>query len=78
MHPEPHQVAMRLGLDKATIGRLQACGYLSRLSLTDPEIRHRLYFAHLLTWGPLGSAQITHRLPHRSTLTLLEKESTNA
>ena len=47
MRPKPHRVAVRLGLDEATIGRLQARGYLGRLALTEPEIRERLYRAHL-------------------------------
>jgi hypothetical protein len=47
MRPEPHQVAVRLGLGEATIGRLQALGYLGRLALSEPEIRERLYRAHL-------------------------------
>jgi len=47
MRPEPHRVALRLGLGEATIRRLQARGYLRRLALSEPEIRERLYRAHL-------------------------------
>jgi hypothetical protein len=47
VRPEPHQVAARLGFDATTIRRLEACGYLSRLALTDAELRERLYHAHL-------------------------------
>jgi hypothetical protein len=47
MRSDPHRVAARLGLDEPTIRRLQARGYLSRLALTEPEIRERLYQAHL-------------------------------
>jgi hypothetical protein len=38
---------MGLGLDETTIRRLQAHGYLSRFALAEPEIRQRLYRAHL-------------------------------
>jgi hypothetical protein len=47
MRPEQNEVAARLGLDRSTIGRLRGRGYLSRLALTEPEIRQRLYRAHL-------------------------------
>jgi hypothetical protein len=47
MHPEPEQVAARLGLDEPTIRWLQGRGLLRRLALTEPEIRARLYDAHL-------------------------------
>ena len=47
MQPEPHRVAARLGLDEPTIGRLEARGHLRRLALTEPQIRARLYCAHL-------------------------------
>ncbi len=47
MQPEPHRVAARLGFDDTTIGRLAARGYLHRLALTEPQIRARLYRAHL-------------------------------
>jgi hypothetical protein len=40
-------VAARLGLDETTIRRLQTRGHLRRLTLTQPEIRERLYHAHL-------------------------------
>jgi len=40
-------VAARLGLDPTTIARLEARGHLSRLALTDAQIRNRLYRAHL-------------------------------
>jgi hypothetical protein len=48
MRLEPERVAERLGLDPATIGRLQALGHLDRLALTDRQIRARLYNAHLV------------------------------
>ena len=47
MQPEPYRVAARLGLDEPTIGRLEARGHLGRLALTEPQIRARLYCAHL-------------------------------
>ncbi len=47
MRPQPHSVAARLGLDETTIRRLRARGHLPRLALTEPEIRERLYHAHL-------------------------------
>jgi hypothetical protein len=47
MQPHPDQVAARLGLDETTIARLRARGRLERLALTQPEIRERLYRAHL-------------------------------
>lgn len=47
MRSQPHSVAARLGLDGTTIHRLQARGHLPRLALTEPEIRKRLYHAHL-------------------------------
>jgi hypothetical protein len=47
MPPEPEQVAARMGLDEPTIRRLKARGHLGRLELTEPEVRARLYHAHL-------------------------------
>jgi hypothetical protein len=47
MQLHPDQVAARLGLDEITIARLRARGQLERLALTEPEIRERLYRAHL-------------------------------
>ncbi len=47
MHPEPQRVAARLGIDEPTIRRLAAGGYLSRLALTEPQIRARLYHGNL-------------------------------
>lgn len=47
MQPQPDRVAARLGLDEPTIARLRARGRLERLALTEPEIRERLYRAHL-------------------------------
>jgi hypothetical protein len=47
MRPEAQRVAARLGLDEPTIRRLQARGYLSGPALSEPEIRERLYDAHL-------------------------------
>ena len=45
--PEPGEVAKRLGFGEITIARLDARGHLSRLALTEAEIRERLYHAHL-------------------------------
>lgn len=39
-------IAACLGLDEATIRRLQARGYLLTLDLTEAEARERLYRAH--------------------------------
>jgi hypothetical protein len=47
MRLDPQQVAARSGLDQPTIRRLQERGYLRRLALTEPEMRARLYHAHL-------------------------------
>jgi hypothetical protein len=47
MGAPPREVAQRLGLNETTIARLQARGYLDRLALTEPQIRERLYHAHL-------------------------------
>ena len=47
MRPEPRKTAERLGLDQGTIRWLDAHGRLQGLSLTEPEIRARLYHAHL-------------------------------
>jgi hypothetical protein len=47
MQTHPDQVAARLGLDETTVARLRAHGQLERLALTQPEIRERLYRAHL-------------------------------
>jgi hypothetical protein len=47
MGPEPDRVAERLGLDETTIARLRERGHLTRLTLTEFEIRERLYRAHL-------------------------------
>jgi hypothetical protein len=47
MQPEPDRVAARLGLDEPTIRRLEARRHLNRLALTEPQIRARLYHAHL-------------------------------
>ena len=47
MRPEPRRTAARLGLDQRTIRWLEAHGYLQRLALNEPEIRVRLYLAHL-------------------------------
>jgi hypothetical protein len=47
MRTEPERVAARLGLDGRTIRRLRARGHLSRLALSEQEIRERLYQAHL-------------------------------
>jgi hypothetical protein len=47
MRPEPRRTAERLGLDRRTIRWLEAHGLLQRLALTEPEIRARLYHAHL-------------------------------
>jgi len=47
MELEPHRIAARLGFDEPTIRRLGAGGYLHRLALSEPQIRARLYRAHL-------------------------------
>jgi hypothetical protein len=47
MCAEPDRVAARLGLDETTIARLRMPVRLDRLALTEPEIRERLYRAHL-------------------------------
>ena len=47
MRPDPHTVAARLGLDPATIARLEARGFLTRFAFTEQEIRERLYRAHV-------------------------------
>jgi hypothetical protein len=47
MGPDPHRVATRLGLDEATIARLETRGHLTRLEVTEREIRERLFRAHL-------------------------------
>jgi hypothetical protein len=47
MRPEAHVVTARMGLDGRTIRRLRARGYLSRLALSEQEIRERLYSAHI-------------------------------
>jgi hypothetical protein len=47
MRPEPRRTAERLGLDQAAIRWLEAHGHLQRLALSEPEIRARLYHAHL-------------------------------
>jgi hypothetical protein len=47
MRPEADRVVARLGLDETAIARLRARGRLERLALTEPEIRERLYRAHL-------------------------------
>jgi hypothetical protein len=47
MRPEPSEVAKRLGFGEITIARLEGRGRLSRLALTEAEIRERLYHAHL-------------------------------
>jgi hypothetical protein len=57
MRPEPQRVAARLGLDETTIRRLEARGYLSRLALSEPQIRARLYDAHLAHLHPQARGQ---------------------
>ena len=47
MRTDPRVVARWFGLDEKTIGRLEARGHLSGLTLTEPDIRYRLYRAHL-------------------------------
>jgi len=47
MRAEPRRMAERLGLDQRTIRWLEANGHVQRLALTEPEIRARLYHAHL-------------------------------
>ena len=68
MRPEPHQVAVRLGLGEATIGRLQALGYLGRLALSEPEIRERLYRAHLAYLRGASRRQRKRPRPNRLPL----------
>jgi hypothetical protein len=46
MARDPRRIAMHLGFDPTTIGRLESLGHLHRLALTDAEIRRRLYRAH--------------------------------
>ncbi len=41
-----HDIAACLGLDEATLRRLQARGYLRTFDLSEAEIRERLYRAH--------------------------------
>jgi len=51
---DPRRVAIRLGFEPVTIARLRSGGHLSKLALTQAEIRRRLYRAHrryLLTKG---------------------------
>ncbi len=43
---DPLRVAVRLGFEPSTIGRLRSRGHLSQLSLTEAEMRRRLYLAH--------------------------------
>ena len=45
MTSDPHEIAARLGLDEATVRRLQARGALRSLDLTHAEARERLYRA---------------------------------
>jgi hypothetical protein len=47
MRPEPRRTAERLGLDQGAIRWLEVHGHLQRLALSEPEIRARLYHAHL-------------------------------
>jgi hypothetical protein len=77
MRPEPHHVAVRLGFDEATIRRLHARGHLSRLVLTEPEIRERLYHAHVAdalarTGGSGGGHVRLASLPRRASAVALE------
>jgi hypothetical protein len=46
MARDPRRIAMHLGFDPMTIGRLGSRGHLHKLALTEPEIRRRLYRAH--------------------------------
>jgi hypothetical protein len=47
MTTDPRTIAVRLGIDEATVRELQARGYLLRLDATEAEIRERLLIAHL-------------------------------
>ena len=47
MRTDPELIAARLGIDAAHVQRLQARGYLTRLELSEAEIRERLYIAHV-------------------------------
>ena len=53
----PRRTAERLGLDQRTIGWLEAHGHLERLARTEPEIRARLYHAHLAHLGSEGAGE---------------------
>jgi hypothetical protein len=53
-------VGVRLGLDATTIRRLQARGHLSRLALTEPEIRQRVYQTRLHLPKRLGVESLAH------------------
>jgi hypothetical protein len=46
MATDPRTIAARLEIGETSVRRLQARGYLRRLTLSDAEIRHRLYRAH--------------------------------
>ena len=47
MRTDPELIAARLGIDTPHVQRLQARGHLTRLELSDAEIRERLYTAHV-------------------------------
>ena len=46
MFQRVRDIAACLGLEEATIRRLQARGYLLSFDLSEAEIRERLYHAH--------------------------------
>jgi hypothetical protein len=63
-----HEIAACLGLEEATLRRLQARGYLRTLDLSEAEIRERLYRGHssyLLALMPkrLRSARVGYAVP---------------
>ena len=55
MRTEPGRTAERLGLDQRTIRWLEEHGQLQQLAPTEPEIRARLYNAHLAYLRPEGA-----------------------
>jgi hypothetical protein len=46
MTTDPRTIAARLGIDETLVRRLQARGHLLRPTLTNAEIRERLFRAH--------------------------------
>ena len=56
MRTDPELIAARLGIDAAHVQRLQERGYLTRLELSEAEIRERLYTAHVRAVAPVGAS----------------------